>query len=172
MERLGGALGVDSSGNFEQSLEARSAAAEDLDDEERFEESEPIYRAIIHDAQAYLQEEGLPEDMKALVQLTIQRANRSVGNCLACQSSQGLGEAKLTEGEQMLRASLAWFRRACGPAHAETLETTVVLAQCLALRGSPQAAELLRGCMPTLITSRHPILPLAQQLLGMMEHSL
>ena len=69
----------------------------------------------------------------------------------------GSGEIDYLE----LRAALRSLQRVLGPTHPESPETVVLLAQCLALRGGPQAAELLREVMPALRTSDHRMLPIA-----------
>ena len=153
---------------FMRSHRERVELAADLEDEERFAESEPIYRRIIDEGRALLAQPGTPRDFQVGLHSIVQRASRSLGNSLACQASQGRKDV-LNEGERLLREVLDDFRRVLGPAHPETLETTVTLAQCLALRGGPHASELLRECMPELRASNHPALPLAQQLLSLMH---
>ena len=154
--------------HFFRGYEMRSEQAADLDDQERFAESEPIYRAIADEARALLQLPAVDGPEGRMIDSIMQSATRSLGNSLACQASQGRDGA-LNEGERLLREVLTHHRQVLGPDHFETLETSVVLAQCLCLRGGPQAAQLLRECMPKLRASNHPMLPLGQQLMDLMN---
>lgn len=156
---------------FMRGYSQRTELAEALEDEDRFAESEPVYRKLIEEGTALLAQPGLsqiPQNLKAGLDIMVLRATRDLGNSLACQAAQGRSSVH-DEGERLLRVTQERFRLVLGPAHPESLTTTVRLAQCLALRGGPQAAELLRACMPKLLASSHPMLPLAQQLLSMMQ---
>ena len=138
---------------------------ETLEEAESFAASEPLHREMIAACAPVLARPGLPAQARAMVNDLSQRHARGLGNALTCQGEHAAAEA-------VLRDVVAEQRRTLGEHHREVLETSVILAQVMCMREDPaEAIALLDALLPTLVATRHRILPRAEMLRGMLPPS-